>query len=89
MAKYRKLPVVIEAQQFIDENKNQVLSWARSFQFNIHHSWDKEGNPTIVIPTLEGDMTASFGDWIIRGANGELYPCNPEIFEKTYKPIVD
>ncbi|HRD42181.1 MAG TPA: hypothetical protein PLN30_00445 [Ferruginibacter sp.] len=40
----------------------------------------------LTIPTLEGDMKASFGDWIIRGVNGEHYPCKPDIFDKTYEP---
>jgi hypothetical protein len=40
----------------------------------------------LVIPTLEGDMTAEHGDWIIKGVNGEFYPCKPDIFEKTYEP---
>lgn len=39
------------------------------------------------ISTLEGDMHAAPGDWIIRGLNGELYPCKPDIFEKTYEPV--
>lgn len=44
---------------------------------------DKE----VVIHTLEGDMTASVGDYIITGVNGEQYPCKPDIFEKTYEPV--
>ena len=40
-----------------------------------------------VIHTLEGDMIASPGDWIITGVNGEKYPCKPDIFEKTYEKI--
>lgn len=44
---------------------------------------DKE----IIIHTLEGDMKANIGDWIIKGINGELYPCKPDVFEKTYEPI--
>lgn len=40
-----------------------------------------------VIPTLEGEMKASVGDWIITGVNGEMYPCKPDIFEKTYEPF--
>ncbi len=38
-----------------------------------------------VIHTLEGDMTAEQGDWIITGVNGERYPCKPDIFAKTYE----
>ncbi len=46
---------------------------------------DKE----VIIHTLEGDMKANIGDWIIKGVNGELYPCKPDIFEKTYESIED
>lgn len=46
---------------------------------------DKE----IIIHTLEGDMKADIGDYIITGVNGEQYPCKPDIFEKTYSPIED
>ena len=41
----------------------------------------------LVIPTLEGNHTASAGDWIIRGINGEFYPCKPDIFTATYEPV--
>lgn len=46
---------------------------------------DKE----VIIHTLEGDMTASIGDYIITGVNGENYPCKPDIFEKTYDEITE
>lgn len=39
----------------------------------------------IPIPTLEGEILTSDGDWIIQGVNGEFYPCKPDIFEKTYE----
>ena len=41
------------------------------------------------IQTLEGVMHANVGDWIITGVNGEKYPCKPDIFKKTYEPVVD
>ena len=41
----------------------------------------------VTIDTLEGKMIASPGDWIITGVNGEQYPCKPDIFEKTYRPV--
>lgn len=41
----------------------------------------------MIIDTLEGAMVANVGDWIIKGVNGELYPCKPDIFEKTYEPV--
>ena len=41
------------------------------------------------IETLEGTMHANVGDWIITGVHGEQYPCKPDIFEKTYEPVID
>ena len=47
----------------------------------------KEKHTTILIPTLEGVMTVLPGDWIIKGVNGEFYPCKPDIFDKTYEYV--
>ena len=44
-------------------------------------------DPKLKIETLEGVMNASLGDWIIKGVNGEYYPCKPDIFEKTYESV--
>ena len=46
-------------------------------------------NKEVVIHTLEGDMKASIGDYIITGVNGEQYPCKPDIFEKTYESVTN
>lgn len=46
-------------------------------------------NEELMIQTLEGNMKASPGDWIITGVHGEKYPCKPDIFEKTYEPVED
>ena len=48
-------------------------------------AFNNVGSPQ-VISTLEGDMTANTGDWIITGVNGETYPCKPDVFLKTYEP---
>ena len=85
--KYRKKPLIIEAMQFTDENKNQVFSWAQSYQMNISHGFGKNDVPELIIPTLEGEMRASLGDYIIKGIQGEFYPCKPDIFEQTYKKV--
>lgn len=51
---------------------------------------DGKGGPLVlIIDTLEGQMTANPGDWIITGVNGEEYPCKPDIFEKTYEKVED
>lgn len=82
--KYRKKPVVIEAIQFTSENKDIVFNWVTC---NRYPDFDKDNNPVLVIQTLEGNMTANLGDFIIKGINGEFYPCKPGIFEKTYEEV--
>ena len=78
MAKYRKKPVVIDAIQLTTDNEKEVLRFMG----------ENEGGLTaqgIEIETLEGTMKADVGDYIIKGVNGEFYPCKPDIFEKTYE----
>lgn len=86
MAKFRKKPVVIEAMLFTDETKNQVFNWVTCTHYP---SWNANGDPTMTISTLEGDMIASLGDWIIKGISGEFYPCKPDIFAATYEAAED
>ena len=83
MAKYRKRPIVIEAQQFTEENKDRVFNFVTCTRIPQR---DK-GKLVLVIQTLEGDMTAAIGDWIIKGVKGEFYPCKPDIFEATYEKV--
>ena len=82
--RYRKKPVEIEAMQFTDGTKDQCYNFVRC---NCHADFDDSGAPILKIQTLEGIMTARFGDWIIKGVNGEFYPCKPDIFEKTYERV--
>lgn len=84
MPKFRKKPVVIEAVHFNGSWASAPNAFVLSEQDNI--AWSGEGGGTLTIETLEGTMTASPGDWIIRGVKGELYPCKPDIFEATYEP---
>lgn len=84
--KFRKKPVVIEAMQFTGLNGETVVAWIGSGGvFGLPP--DETGMPVLRIPTLEGVMTASPNDWIIKGVNGEFYPCKPDIFEKTYEQV--
>lgn len=87
MKQFRKKPVVIEAVQFTNENKDRVFHELSEIKMNIYPAYDN-AKPCLRIPTLEGEMTASLGDWIIKGVNGELYPCKPDIFEKTYEEVL-
>ena len=86
MAQYRKKPVIINAVKF-DGNFRclDVFSIREVSHFII--SKDTDGNNCLKIPTLEGEMIASIGDYIIRGIKGEFYPCKPDIFELTYELI--
>lgn len=90
--KYRKKPVVIEAIQYVvtkeipckfgihkETNSMEIAQWMNTV---LHGT-----NDHLIIETLEGDMRASIGDYIIKGVSGEFYPCKPDIFEKTYERI--
>lgn len=87
MKKYRKKPVVIEAVEF---NKNK---WkAEVSQGKLSESFPMVLLSVIagfspVIETLEGDMKVSNGDFIIKGIQGEFYPCKPDIFHESYEAI--
>lgn len=84
MNRYRKKPVVIEASQFDGStvSAEKILNWAGSKV--IYSSWEND-RKVLRVNTLEGVMTAFEGDWIIKGVNGEFYPCKPDIFSKTYE----
>jgi hypothetical protein len=85
--KWRKRPVVVDAWRWTGRPPREELpEWLLNWQHDgASVLWDTfTGHMSI--PTLEGLMTAHPGDWIIRGVNGELYPCKPDIFAKTYEP---
>jgi len=83
MAKYRKKPVIIEAMQFREENKDRVFNFV-----TCNRAADFEGgSPILNIQTLEGIMTTRIGDWVIKGVHGEFYPCKPDIFAATYEAV--
>lgn len=87
MPYFREKPVEIEAMQFIEESKDAVYSWARVSGANVEASRDDAGRPVLVIHTLEGEMRASLGDWVIRGFEGDFCPCKPDVFEAIYEPV--
>jgi hypothetical protein len=81
MKKYRKKPIVIEATQLTEE----AFTCEHPSELHVAGVTYYPKERVAKINTLEGEMTANIGDFIIRGANGELYPCKPDIFEKTYE----
>lgn len=87
--KYRKKPVVIEAIQFEDNSDRIIEIHEFMGGDTIRVNYEDKDNPYLKIETLEGIMKASVGDYIIKGVNGEFYPCKPDIFEKTYERVID
>lgn len=89
MAKYRKKPVEVEAFQI--EWDTMDRRWYPKWFYDAIKSGKvyQKRNPDYpvecTIRTLEGEMDADLGDYIIKGVNGELYPCKPDIFDKTYE----
>lgn len=82
MPTYRKRPIYIEA--FKLGEIGQPTPAPEWFGSPEHHNITDAG---IILQTLEGAMLASWGDYIIKGVEGEIYACKPQIFEKTYEYI--
>ena len=82
--KFRKRPVVVEAEQFTDEAPNPfgVVQFGCSCEDNecpfYRHHW---------VTTLEGRLQANYGDWIVKGIKGEYYPVRDDIFQATYEKV--
>jgi hypothetical protein len=87
MPQFRKKPVVIEARQIgIDYDDDcSIVRWCNGKAVGPDDGYG--GDAMVVVPTLEGQHVANFGDWIICGVKGEFYPCKPDIFEATYEPV--
>jgi hypothetical protein len=87
MGQYRKKPVVIDAVQY-DGNFRclDIFSIREVGDFKVKK--EDDGSTYLLIPTLEGEMKASLGDYIIRGVKGEFYPCKSDIFEMTYEKLL-
>jgi hypothetical protein len=90
MPMFRKKPVVIEAMPFdgTEASASEIVEWIgpQAHPPSFHPAYPGEHRALLMIHTLEGTMTASPGDWVIKGVSGEFYPCKPDIFEATYEP---
>lgn len=92
MKSYRKKPVVIEAVQWdgTASAASSIIDWVLAgggtARF-VDYDPDPEANPYLDVETLEGTMRASVGDYVIRGVQGEFYPCKPDIFATTYDAV--
>ena len=82
--KYRKKPIVIDAEQW--KGDISILSKLDIKEYTMIYS-PGQVYEDLILKTLEGDMKVSYNDYIIKGINGEFYPCKPDIFEKTYEAV--
>lgn len=100
MPKFRKKPVEIEARQWdgTAQAATPIINWilasgATATYYCADHvrctAYNGDSPHSIRISTLEGDMDASLSGWIIKGVQGEFYPCKPDIFEATYEPVFE
>lgn len=80
--KYKKKPVVVEAIEFDGDNFYEVEQFVKG---NVFYDFLER----LYIGTLEGEMLVREGDFIIKGVEGEFYPCKPNVFHKTYEEILE
>ena len=81
MQKYKSKLVEIEAAQWKGENNVDGIEFC--LKHDMPHFLVEDGS--LIIPTMEGKMRATKGDWIIKGLMGEYYPCHPNVFEQKYE----
>lgn len=88
--KYRKKPIEVEVKCAGGDGVRPTTSWRVLAEWcggDLIRSADGRSVVGLVIHTLEGDMRAELGDYIIRGVQGEFCPCKPDIFEATYEAV--
>lgn len=98
MKKYRKKPIIIEALQWTGENFDEIVEFLENrgkpegcmYLLGEHFYMDfNKVKGGLIIKTLEGEHIATIGDYIIKGVQGEFYPCKANIFEATYEEVED
>jgi hypothetical protein len=90
--RFRKRPVVIEAMRWVPGDlvmAGELIGWLIAHGGDFRHPSGMGETTTLAIRTLEGEMLAQPGDWIICGVKNELYPCREDIFAETYEPVAD
>lgn len=82
---YRKKPIVIEAIQYTGDNYQLLKNWIGLE--NIDYSESPRSN-TLVVKTQHGPLEVIPTDWVIKGVQGEYYPCRDDVFKETYEEAV-
>jgi hypothetical protein len=97
-SRFRKKPIEIDAMQWdgTADGATPIIDWILSSDgtasyvcSDVDRCAQNDGDAPhyIEVYTLEGYMRADLGDWVIKGVQGEFYPCKPSIFEATYEPV--
>lgn len=93
MGKYRKKPVVIDAIEWTGKNLLEITGFTGQHASAMSYTWEDYEQLVIdkglKIFTFEGKFKANIGDFIIKGVQGEFYPCKPDIFKQTYEKVID
>ncbi len=84
--KYKKRPIMVEAVQWTDDNIDEIFDFCTAAYLDADNP---RNEVELHIRTREGSLVANDGDYIIKGIQGEYYPCKPDIFEQTYEPVKD
>lgn len=92
--KYKKKPVIIDALCWTGLNPAEIMDFVgKDLIVETYDAGYQAGATSLAISfkirTLEGNMNISIGDYIIKGVQGEFYPCKPDIFKETYEPVKD
>lgn len=91
MRKYRKRPVELHAEQLTLANMEELREMMQKdgYKVSLHSPAPMRAVTGLVLETLEGNMVAQIGDYIIKGIQGEYYPCKPDIFEKSNELVTE
>ena len=87
MPRFRKKPVEVDAMLLNENSQSEIVRWCHEGCPPEMNSIAKADCNGLLIRTLEGEMRATFGDYIIKGVKGEFYPCKPDIFKATYEAV--
>ena len=89
--RYKKKPVFVKAMKYTEDNYEEAIAFVgkENCIVKVYDSLEPDKAPTVefFIKTLEGNMLANKGHYIIKGVHGEFYPCKPDIFDKAYEEV--
>jgi hypothetical protein len=83
--RFRKKPIIIEAWHYTGEDSLHHMDRPGWFCVALNRGDIEVHHDHLAVPTLEGEMRADLGDWIIQGVKKEIYPCKPDVFDATYE----